>query len=108
MPKNDGRPDWEGIKQGLTPPSKATVSRVASSIASVLLLAANPDRKGFKIFNDSTAILYFKYGEDAASNDFTVKLTAGSYFENALPVYTGAIEGVWAAENGAAQVTELS
>lgn len=84
-----------------------TITRVASSAASVTVLALNAARIGAVIVNDSTKILYLKFGTTATSTDFTYKMLPGDTME--IPFgYTGRIDGIWAAANGAAQVTELT
>ena len=108
MSSRDGRPDWNEIEQGLTPSTFANVYTYPSVDESGEIIAANPYRKGFKIFNNSTQVLYVKYGSEASSSDFSIKLAAGAYFENAMPVYLGSVHGVWAAVNGSAQITELT
>jgi hypothetical protein len=85
----------------------ATRSDVASSAASVTVLAANANRLGAVIFNDSTRILSLKFGTTASATDFTARLTAGAMYE--VPFgYTGRIDGIWNIANGAARVTELT
>ena len=44
----------------------ATVSSVASSAVSGTLIAANANRKGLNVHNNSTAVLYLRYGAAAA------------------------------------------
>lgn len=101
---------------GLYNPASATVvqttsddstpTTVASSITSETILAANSNRKGATIWNDSTAILYLEIGATAATNAFTAKLFASGYYE--VPFhYTGVISGIWSAANGNALVREL-
>jgi hypothetical protein len=92
----------------------AKVAQVASSDSNVTLLAANPSRQGFIIYNDSTAVLYIKFGATAATSSYTIKCPAGATFAiGALAastgpvVYTGIVDGIWAAANGVAAVTEL-
>lgn len=82
-------------------------SSVSGSASSVTLLAANVDRLGATIFNDSSAILYVDLsGGTATSSSFSVKLVADAYLE--VPAgYKGAITGVWASATGAARVTEF-
>lgn len=89
--------------------STPTVTQVASSITSGALSASNGSRKGWMIFNDSTAILYLLYGSGTASStNYSVKIPAQSLFEMPTnPVYTGALSGVWASANGFAYVTEV-
>lgn len=88
----------------------AAVTRVPSSASNVAnALAANPNRLGATIYNESTAICYVKFGAVAATNDYTVQIAAGGYFElPPAPIYTGRIDLIWSAANGAAQITELS
>jgi hypothetical protein len=90
------------------PSGTATLANVASSASSVTLLAANLSRLGATIFNDSTAILYVKFGTTASSSSYTVQIAGGGYYEMPDPVYTGRIDGIWASANGNARVTELA
>jgi hypothetical protein len=88
--------------------SSATVTQVTSSATSVTLKASNASRKGLSVFNDSTAVLYLKFGATASATSFTVKIGAGEYWESpAAPVYTGVVDGIWASANGFAYVTEI-
>lgn len=88
----------------------AATSNVASSASSVTLLAANALRQMATIYNDSTAVLYVKFGTAAAITpaSYTVQIPAGGYYELPHPVYHGRIDGIWAAANGAAHVTEMT
>ena len=86
----------------------ATLSNVNSSATSVTLQAANGKRLGWYVYNDSSAILYVKFGATASTTSFTVQIAAGGQW--AMPpgaVYTGIIDGIWASANGAARCTEL-
>lgn len=85
----------------------ATRSDVAGNAASTTLLASNAARKGATIFNDSTALLYVKFGTTASATDFTVKMFPGDYYE--VPFgYSGRIDGIWASAAGNARMTELT
>lgn len=84
-----------------------TTSQVASSASSVTILAANTLRAGATIWNDSSAILYVKFGTTASITDCTKKLIADEFF--VVPAgYNGKIDGIWAAANGFARVTEIT
>lgn len=89
-----------------TRPSSATVTSVASSASSVNLLASNANRRKAMFFNDSTQIAYIKFGTTASTTSYTVKVLAGGYYEVPTPVYTGAIDCIWAAANGNMRITE--
>lgn len=86
----------------------ATVTSVADSASSGQLLASTSTRQGASFFNNSTEALYLKYGVTASATDFSVKIAAGGYFELPGPViYTGRIDGIWAANaSGAVLITE--
>ncbi len=89
------------------PAATGTPSNVAGSATSVTLLAANANRIGATIFNDSTADLFVKFGATASTTSFTVKMTQDAFFE--VPAnYTGIIDGIWASATGAARVTEIT
>jgi len=86
----------------------ASVSNVASSATVVTLAAANDSRTQLTIFNDSTSALYVKLGSAGSTSSFSIKMSAGSYYELAggSTVYTGVVTGLWDSVNGAARVTE--
>lgn len=85
----------------------ATLSNVASSATSVTLLAANTGRLAAQIYNDSTQVLYVKFGTTASATSFTVPLASNTYYE--VPGgYTGRIDGIWASAAGNARITELT
>lgn len=85
-----------------------TVTSQTDQATNVTLLAANAARVGATIYNDSTAILYLKFGATASATSFTAKLQPESYFE--VPYgYTGIIDGIWASDaSGSARITELT
>ncbi|MEH2425865.1 MAG: hypothetical protein V7K48_34690 [Nostoc sp.] len=87
--------------------STSTPTTVASSTTSETILAANSNRKGATIWNDSTATLYLEFGAIAGTNAFIAKLNPSGYYE--VPFrYTGVISGLWSAANGNALVRELT
>lgn len=95
------------VVDGTSVISSATLSNVSSSATSVQLVAANASRRGFSVFNDSTQYLNVKFGTTASSTSFTVRIAPGQYYEMPQPVYTGRIDGIWDAANGAARITEM-
>lgn len=89
-------------KPSVTP----AVTRVTSSASTGTLLAANAARRLATIFNESTSVLYIKFGATASITSYTTQIPAGGYYE--VPgFYSGIIDGIWASANGAAQVTEV-
>jgi hypothetical protein len=90
------------------PIATATLTNVTSSASSVTIDAANSARRGMIIHNDSTAILFLKYGATASATSYTVEMGPGAYWEMPKPIYTGIIDGIWSAADGFARVTELT
>lgn len=88
-------------------PATSAVAQVTSSAATGTLQAANANRLGLTIYNDSTSILYVKFGTTASATSYTVKMTADSYYE--MPFgYTGRVDGIWTTANGFAYLTEMT
>ena len=86
-------------------PTSATLANVASSATNVTIFAAAPSTNARTVWNDSTAVLYLKFGATASATSYTVQLSAGSYYEFPQPVYAGQVDGIWASANGNARVT---
>jgi hypothetical protein len=89
--------------------STSAVTSVSGATSSTSLLAAKLTRAQATFYNDSTANLYLKLGATASTTSFTVKIAAGGYYElpTAGGVYTGAVDGIWDAANGAVRITEV-
>lgn len=84
----------------------AIVSNVSASASSVTILAANDDRLGATLYNDSTSACYVKFAATASSTSFSVAMGPGSYLE--VPYqHRGIIDGVWVTATGAMRVTEF-
>jgi hypothetical protein len=87
--------------------SSSAVTSVNDTANSTTLLAANTSRKEAIIYNDSTAILYVKFGTTASATDFTYKVQPDGAIDDIR--YTGRIDGIWASDaSGAARITELT
>ena len=90
--------------------TSATTASVPATTAPTSLLAANTNRAGASITNDSTAIMYVLVGTgtvSATNYTFAVdgKSTVGGQID--LPAWAAqlAVSAVWASANGAARVT---
>lgn len=87
--------------------STVTHSNVTAAMADTTLLAANAARTGATIYNDSTAVLRVKFGTGASATSLILPIAAGGYYE--VPFrYTGQINGIWDAVNGAARIGEFA
>ena len=87
-------------------PQAATLANVASSATNTTLFSAIGGVNGRAVFNDSTAVLYLKYGATASATSYTVQIAAGGFFEFPAPVYGGQVDGIWASANGNARTTQ--
>lgn len=99
------------VESGLSLPissSSAEVFSVSDQETSATLLDANASRKGWSIYNDSTAALYLKFGATASSTDFSVKVEPSGYYEQiGHGVYSGRVDGIWASNStGSARCSE--
>ena len=121
--RNDSPPaadDWAMvvlIKGGGIPifvtiagPTVGVTTTIPASAVPAVYLAANPNRLGATINNDSpNRFMYIKLGGGVSGVSYSVLLGAHSYYELTFPAYTGVIEGVWGpGVGGFATVTELT
>jgi hypothetical protein len=84
----------------------ATVS-VASATASTAIVAANTNRKGISIYNNSIASLFLSYANPATAENSFMQMQPGSLLMlDQQLIISNAIYGIWTTANGAAQVTE--
>lgn len=88
------------------------LTNVAGSASSVTILAANNDRKGAIVTNDSSAVLYLKFGSLASTTSYTVTVAgsaAAPFASYEVPFgYVGVLTGLWASATGNARVTEIT
>lgn len=84
-----------------------TTTSVASSGSTGTILASNASRKGATITNESTSVLYLKFGATASLTSYAVAIPSNGYYEVPFK-YTGIIDGIWSSANGNARVTELT
>lgn len=89
-----------------TRPASATLANVASSASNVTLLVSNSARRMATFFNDSTSVVFIKFGATASATSYTVQVQASGYYEMPFPTYTGIIDGIWSTANGNMRVTE--
>ncbi len=89
-------------------PANATLSNVTASATSVSLLAANVDRRQFRIHNASGKVLYVAFGATATTTAFSILVAANADYESPMDCYTGAISGIWNGTGGAARITEVT
>lgn len=89
----------------------STPTTVASSATTVSLLAANNNRKGATITNESTAVLYVAFGATASVTAYVLTIAGAAaapfaYYE--VPFgYVGQISGIWASAAGNARINEM-
>ena len=85
-----------------------TTTSVQSSTDSVLILAANANRKGISISNVSTSKLYLSFTSPATLSNCFIEVQPSQFILFDQQLLTGnAIYGLWASANGSCQVTEF-
>ncbi len=104
-------PPWELFNKS----ANSTTTSIGSSASDVRLLAANPSRKFFTVYNDSTQVLFLLLGGiadkqvGASTANYTVQIAANGYYEAPSGVlWLGEVRGIWFALNGAARITEFT
>ena len=85
-----------------------TTTSVASTSTSATLLAANANRRGLAIYNNSTQVLTLSFTSPATAANCVYQMPSGSFlFLDQQLMVASAIYGFWAAANGTAQITEF-
>lgn len=109
---NDSQFVWlslNGSVHTMSTAGTSTLTNTSDAASSTALLAANTSRLHAKCLNDSSSVLYINYGATASTTAFTEKVEAGGTWFMEVPIYTGAINGIWSADaSGAARCTELT
>lgn len=83
---------------GAATPARGTVNDTTSSTT---IIPSNPDRKGWRIRNTSSAVLYVAYGGTAsATNNVDALAQNVGTGDAGIGVYTGDIVGAWASDPG--------
>ncbi len=88
-----------------TEPKQATVNKITDSATNQTLVEARSSRQELVIQNDSSEVLYIKFGSNATTDDYSIRL---AQYEIFITNYIGRVDGVWANNSsGAARVTEI-
>jgi len=85
----------------------ATVTSVNASTANQTILAANPNRVGFAVWNDGSANMFLKFGAVASLASYTVQIGSKAYYESNF-TYVGQVDAVFSTNTGTAKITELT
>lgn len=89
------------------PITSPTTASVNSSAASVTILAANSNRRGISVANDSSSVLRLSFINPATSvNSFIVMQPKSFLLLDQQLIVGNAIYGIWDSVDGTAQVTE--
>lgn len=93
-----------------SPTDDPTVTVVAASATAVTLFAAAGRVSQRLVYNDSTQVLYLKYGSGAAANSYTTQVPAQTLWEapSGGGAYNGLVTGAWASATGSGYCTEVS
>lgn len=84
-----------------------TTTSVASSGTSVTVLAANSNRRGISVMNDSTSVLRLSFTTPATTANAFIAMQPQSFLYLDQQLLVGnAVYGIWSGVSGTAQVTE--
>lgn len=86
----------------------SALTNVASSATSVTVLAANANRLGATLYNDSSQNAYVKFGATASATSFTKIMLPQDFLDITQFKWTGTIDVIWVSANGFMRVTELT
>lgn len=97
------------VENRVKPSNTASRTTVQATDDDVLLLAANPNRLGVIIFNNSDSSLHVGLGtQECTPNNFSLLISAKSTERDLFIHYTGPIRGCWEIATGEAYITELT
>lgn len=101
------------VVQGMpVPVTPSAVNSVAASASSVVVLAANANRKpGSMIWNDSTSIMYIKLGTTATASDYYHVIDGKTTVPGSFAVpdgYLGIIHAIWVTATGNSRAVEMT
>ena len=97
--------EWEGVGNYRQVEDGARVDLIPSATSDTKLLGGRHDRREALIYNDSTAVLYVKWGRGASATSYSTQIPAGGLL--IVDKYAGPLHGCWATVNGQARVTEF-
>ncbi len=94
----------------MAPSSATAITSVALGTASFAVLAANVNRLGATVYNESGNVVYLALAATATTTAYTVQIPANGYYElpNASLTYVGAISAIATVASGNLRITELS
>lgn len=90
--------------------STSAITTVGASLTDVQLLAANTSRKGYRVFNASSATMFLAEAGSVSSSTETIEVPPNWYWEpnNGSFIWQGAVHALWSVANGNAIITEYT
>lgn len=88
-------------RTGLT----GTLTNTSVATSSTTLAASSTSRRGVVVHNDSSQVLFLKYGTSASSTSYTFLVQPGEHWWMPMPLYTGAVTGIAGAATGTWRIT---
>ena len=89
-------------------PDTSALTSVTVATVSISLLASNPLRRQFLLFNDGTNNVFVAFAAVASTTAFTVRIPANGFYESVPDGYTGDVFAIRSAGSGAVKVTEIT
>lgn len=82
-----------------------TLTNTTVAITSTTLAALSTSRRGMIVHNDSTEVLFLKYGSTASATSYTFRIAPGDHFIMPMPLYSGTVSGIAGVANGTWRIT---
>lgn len=83
------------------------VVRVVPASLTYVTLLEKSMRQGFAVYNNSTGVMYIRFGDDPMT-EWTTKVAPNHLYETMLPLWRGVISAKWDSIIGDAHITEFS
>ena len=89
-------------------PATSTLSQASVTTVSSVVLAANPARRKFLLFNGTGKTAFVAFAGVASITAYTVSIPVGGLFESSNDSYTGVVSAITSSGTSTLQVTEIT
>lgn len=103
-----GQDPWPVVVVAALPIRSNNLVSISASTDPILLLPANDNRKALSIYNDSSDVLWIKFGSGITSSFYNFEMPKKSLWESEFYTFNGEIWGLWPTASGSALISELS
>jgi hypothetical protein len=90
--------------------TQATTTNLGATVAVQTVAALNANRLGLYVFNEvESGFMYLRYGANASAASYSIRISAGGFWEMPQPIFTGQITAAFSVSTTtSAKVTEVT